>query len=163
MRLVVALVIAGGVVAQAQSRSQGREDFTQYLPPGDGKALVSAQCASCHELKGTIQLRKSKQEWEAIVFDMVARGAPLTVEEADAIVAYLSTAFGPSAPPLVDVNTAAKVDLVKLPGVTPDRADRLLAHRAAKGPLPSRDDVRGVLGLDEAAFTKMKWYLKVSH
>jgi hypothetical protein len=156
------LVVAGGIAAHAQSRSASREDFTQYLPPGDGKALVSTQCTSCHELKGTIQLRKSKQEWEAVVFDMVARGAPLSVEEADAIVAYLSTAFGPSAPPLLDVNTAAKADLVRLPGMTPELADRLLAHRAAKGPLPSRDDVRGVLGLDEPAFSKMKWYLKTS-
>jgi hypothetical protein len=161
MKLAAILALAGGVVVGAQSRS--REDFTQYLPPGDGKTLVSAQCSSCHELKGTIQLRKSKQEWEAIVFDMVARGAPLTVEEADAIVAYLSSALGPSAPPLIDVNTATKSDLVKLPGMTADGADRLLAHRTANGPLPTRDDVRRVLAVDEATFTKMKWYLRVSH
>lgn len=163
MRLVAVLVATSGIVAAAQSRPAPREDFTQYLPPGEGRALVSAQCSSCHELKGTIQLRTSKQEWEAIVFDMVARGAALTVEEADAIVAYLSTALGPTAPPLVDVNTAGKSDLVKLPGMTAELADRLIAHRASKGPLPSRDDVRGVLGLDEAAFTKMKWYLRTSH
>lgn len=161
MRLAVACVVAASSIVSAQPAP--REDLAEYLPPGSGKTLVNAQCSSCHDLKGMIQLRKSKQEWEAIVLDMVARGAPLMVEEADLTVAYLSTVFGPSAPPLVDVNTADKSELVKLPGMTPERADRLLAHRASKGPLPSRDDVRGVLGLDETQFTKLKWYLKVSH
>ena len=160
MKTIALLVLAGGIGMAAQSRQASREDFTDYLPPGDGKALVATQCSSCHELKGTIQLRKSKQEWEAIVLDMAARGAPLTIEEADTIVGYLSTVFGPSAPPLVDVNTAAKADLVRLPGMTSELADRLIAHRTAKGPLSSREAVRTVLRIDDAAFAKMKWYVR---
>jgi DNA uptake protein ComE-like DNA-binding protein len=162
MKVITLVILAGGIVLGAQSRQQSREDFTEYLPPGDGKTLVATQCSSCHELKGTIQLRKTKQEWEALVIDMVARGAPLTIEEADAIVGYLSTVFSPSAPPLVDVNTAAKADLLKLPGMTPELADRLIAHRTAKGSLPSREAVRTVLRIDEAGFAKMKWYLKAA-
>ena len=165
MRVILAipaLVSACSIVAAAQGQRPPREDFTEYLPPGEGKALVAAQCSSCHELKGTVQLRHSKQEWEAIVLDMVARGAPLTIEEADAIIGYLSTVFDTSAPPVVDVNTAAKADLIKLPGVTPALAERLIAHRGVKGPFTSREAVRGVLGLDEPSFARMKWYLKVT-
>jgi hypothetical protein len=162
MRIIAALVAAWSVAAAAQGQRPPREDFTEYLPPGEGKALVVAQCSSCHELKGTVQLRRSKQEWEAVVLDMAARGAPLTVEEADAIIGYLGTVFDTSAPPLIDVNAATKADLVKLPGLTPALADRLIAHRTAKGPLASRDAVRVVLGLDEPSFARMKWYLKVA-
>ena len=163
MRVAVAsFIVLSGVVVAAQTQRATREDFTEYLPPGDGKPLVAAQCSSCHELKGTIQLRRSKQEWEAIVLDMAARGAPLTIEEADTIIGYLSTVFSPTSPPLVEVNTAAKSDLVKLPGITPDLADRLIAHRTAKGPLASRESVRAALGLHEASFAKMKWYVKVA-
>jgi hypothetical protein len=163
MRIIAALVLVWSVASAAQTRQAGsREDFTQYLPAGAGKELVIAQCSACHELKGTVQLRKSKQEWEAIVLDMAARGAPLSIEEADAIIAYLSTVFGPTAPPLTDVNTAPKSDLTKLPGITPELADRLIAHRTAKGPLPAREAVRDALGLDEPSFSKMKWYLKVA-
>ena len=161
MRAVALLFLTWSVAVAAQTRQAPREDFTDYLPPGDGKALVVAQCSACHELKGTVQLRKSKQEWEAIVLDMAARGAPLTVEEADAIIAYLSKVFSPTAPPLVDVNSATKPDLMKLPGITPEQADRLVAHRTAKGPLTSREAVRAALGADESSFDKMKWYLKV--
>jgi DNA uptake protein ComE-like DNA-binding protein len=159
---ISALVAICSTAAAAQAQRPPREDFTEYLPPGEGKALVAAQCSSCHELKGTVQLRHSKQEWEAVVLDMVARGAPLTIEEADAIIGYLSTVFDTSAPPVVEVNTAARADLIKLPGVTPALADRLIAHRAAKGPITSRETVRAVLGLDEPSFARMKWYLKVT-
>lgn len=162
MKTIVAFVALWSVATAAQTQRAAREDFTENLPPGEGKALVAAQCSACHELKGTVQLRQSKQAWEAVVLDMVARGAPLTIEEADTIIAYLSTVFGPSSPPLVDINTAAKPDLVKVPGITPELADRLIAHRTAKGPLSSRDSVRTVLGLDEPSFAKMRWYLKVA-
>lgn len=162
MKTIVGLVVLWSVAAAAQTQRASREDFSEYLPPGEGKALVAAQCSACHELKGTVHLRQSKQEWEAVVLDMAARGAPLTVEEADTIIAYLSTVFGPASPPLVDINTAAKADLVKVPGITPALADRLIAHRTAKGPLSSRESVRTALGLDEPSFAKMKWYLKVA-
>lgn len=157
--LVIACSILAGVAA-AQSQRRQREDLTEFLPPGAWKAFVAQRCSSCHELNGMIQLRESKQGWQALVYDMVARGAPLTVEEADQTVAYLNEAFGAAAPPLVDVNTAAKDDLVKLPGVTAPLADRLITHRTTNGPLTSRDQVRTVLGLDERAFDRIKWYVR---
>jgi hypothetical protein len=151
-------MVAGAAVAQ-QPRQQ-RKDLSDFLPPGAGKTLVVTQCGTCHDLQGTIQLRKSREAWEAIVVDMVARGAPLMIEEVDPIIGYLSEAFGPTAPPLVDVNTAGKEDLVKLPGVTPPHADRLIAHRASNGPLTSREQVRTILGIDERTFDKIKWYVR---
>jgi hypothetical protein len=156
--IVACVMVVAAVAAQAQRRQ--RDDLTEFLPPGAWKAFVAQRCSSCHELDGMIQLREPKQEWQALVYDMVARGAPLTVEEADQTVAYLSEAFGRAAPPLVDVNTAAKDDLVKLPGVTAPLADRLITHRTTNGPLTSRDQVRTVLGLDERAFDRIKWYLR---
>jgi DNA uptake protein ComE-like DNA-binding protein len=161
MRIVAALVVTWSIAAAAQGQRPPREDFSEYLPPGEGKALVVAQCSTCHELKGTVQLRQSKQQWEAVVLDMAARGAALTVEEADQIIAYLGKVFDTSSPPLIDVNTATKDDLVKLPGLTPALAERLIAHRTAKGPFASREAVRALLGFDEPSFARMKWYLKV--
>lgn len=159
--VIVAAVFSASVAADQQRRGREREDPSESLPPGEGKALVAKQCSGCHDMRGTVQLRKPREAWEAVVLDMVARGAPLMLEEVDPIIAYLSRAFGPDAPPLVDVNTAAQEDLLKLPGVTPPLADRLIAHRTANGPLSSRDEVRTVLGLDEGAFDKIRWYVRV--
>jgi len=156
-----AIVTAAGSANDGQQPSTAREtEMTEYLPPGSGKALVAKECSSCHDFFGVVRLRASKAKWEAVVLDMVARGAPLMLEDADAITAYLSEAFGPKAPPLVDVNTATREELVKLPGVTPELADRVTAHRKEKGPFSSREDVRVVVGFDAPAFDKVKWYIR---
>jgi DNA uptake protein ComE-like DNA-binding protein len=60
------------------------------------------------------------------------------------------------------VNTAPKADLLKLPRMTPELADRLIAYRTAKGPITSRDAVRTALRVDDSVFAKMKWYLKAT-
>lgn len=146
----------GGVVPQRQGGP--RENLTPYLPPGDGKELVATKCSSCHDLKGTLRLRKTAEGWEAIVLDMGARGAPIEIEQIDPMVKYLSEVFGPTAPPFTDVSTATKDDLVKLAGVTPDAADRLLAARS-QGPIGSHAQVQAALGLDAPAFEKIKPYV----
>jgi mono/diheme cytochrome c family protein len=141
-------------------RGQGPDPFGAYLPPGEGQALVARGCIGCHDLGGVVRLRAAAPKWEALVLDMGARGAPIDVEEVDPMVRYLTTVFGPNAPPFVDANTAAKAELVKLPGVTPEGADRLIAARSA-GPLSSADQVRTALGLDPPVFEKIKYYLYV--
>ena len=155
----VLFVLAGRVSVGQQPAGRSREDLTRYLPPGAGKALVAAQCSTCHDLAGVIRLRASKEAWEAVVIDMVARGAPLMVEDVDAMTAYLGDVFGPQAPPLVDVNTAGRDDLMKLPGLTAGLADRLIADRARQ-PFSSRDEVRAVLKMDARAFERLEWYVR---
>jgi mono/diheme cytochrome c family protein len=141
-------------------RNQPRENWAANLPPGEGKALVEQRCTVCHDLRGTIQLRKSRPAWEAIVLDMGARGAPITIDDIDPLVNYLSTAFGPQAPPLTDANAASKAELLKLPGVAPDAADRLIAARTAAA-LRSEEEVRTALALDAQAFDKIRYYVYV--
>lgn len=154
------LVAAGSAPTGQPPRNPREAQMAEYLPPGSAKALVARECSSCHDFLGVVRLRAPKAGWEAVVLDMVARGAPLMIDDADAITAYLSEAFGPKAPPLVDVNAASRDDLLKLPGITPELADRVLAQRKEKGPFSSRDDVRAVLGMDAAAFEKIQWYIR---
>lgn len=166
--LVSAACWSTAVVATIVSSPQGQQppvrrggpDMSEFLPPGSGKELVARECTACHDLEGVIRLRETKQGWEAVVLDMVARGAPLMIEDADAITGYLSTVFGPKAPPFVDVNSATRDELLKLPGVTPEMADRLLAHRKSKGPIASRDELRTLLGIDAAEFEKLKYFVR---
>lgn len=157
--LVWTLTVAGAA-QESGSREPAAQDWRAQLPPAEGKDLVAKQCATCHTLEGVVKLRATKQAWEAVVFDMVARGAPLMIDEVDPIVAYLAAVFGPTAPPLLDANTATASELLKLPGITPALAARLIEHRQSKGPFSSPDALRTVLGMDEAAFTKIKWYVR---
>jgi rRNA processing protein Gar1 len=160
---VGAALMAAGITAGVSAQRGGgqREDLSAYLPPGGaGREKVAKECSACHDLSGVIKMRKDKAGWEAIVLDMVGRGAPLMIDDVDPIVGYLAEVFGPGAPPFIDVSSATKEDLAKLPGVTPEAADKLIAERA-KGPIASHEQVRTALGLDEAAFAKLKAYIYI--
>ena len=158
--LFVLAVASAGAAQQTAGRQKAVENWAPYLPPGGGHALVLSRCTGCHELRGTLQLRKSAPAWEAIVLDMGARGAPISIEEIDPLVKYLSAAFGPNAPPFTDANVATRDELAKLPGVTPAAADRLIAARG-RGPLTSHEEVRTALALDTQSFEKIRYYLYV--
>jgi mono/diheme cytochrome c family protein len=64
------------------------------LPAGAGKEVVEGACAICHGLDRSVGTRRSPAEWQAIVSKMVFLGAPLSADQANAAVGYLSTNFG---------------------------------------------------------------------
>lgn len=65
------------------------------LPAGTGKELVEGRCVTCHDLTRIVASRRQQADWDAIVANMVGRGATATPEERQAIVAYLAAQFGP--------------------------------------------------------------------
>lgn len=64
----------------------------------DPQALVSERCGICHTLKRVKEAKMGREGWESTVAKMRKLGAPLTDEEAEAIVAYLSGALAASTP-----------------------------------------------------------------
>jgi mono/diheme cytochrome c family protein len=64
------------------------------LPSGAGKELVEARCVTCHDLLRIVASRRQKTDWDAIVANMINRGATATPEERQTIVSYLATQFG---------------------------------------------------------------------
>jgi hypothetical protein len=156
--VAAALALAAAVSVSAQQTP--REDYTEYLPPGGpGRALVAEQCATGHDLGGIVRMRKSKADWEAVILDMVGRGAALVVDDVDPMVAYLAEAFGPAVPPFTDVNSAGAEELVRLPGVRPESAERFVAARKGKGPYTSHEQVRTALGLTERGYEPIKRFV----
>ena len=69
--------------------------WAQELPEGEGKTLVQNVCGSCHGLDIVVEQRGTKQQWQAIVESMVQRGATVTDEEINAMVAYLAKNYAP--------------------------------------------------------------------
>jgi len=66
------------------------------LPSGGAKALMEKTCGTCHSLDVVTSQRRNATEWNAIVQNMIARGAQASDPEANAIVAYLANTFGPT-------------------------------------------------------------------
>jgi cytochrome c5 len=98
-----AILVAIGMPARAQGA----------LPPGDGRDLMATACSQCHPLNVIRSMREGTEGWKRHVYNMVTRGAQLNAREADTVVAYLATNFGPIATPAA---SAVKVNLPGGPG-----------------------------------------------
>ncbi len=62
---------------------------------------------------------------------------------------------------IVSINTATKNDLMKLPGVGPALADRILEYRTNHGEFNSPEELMNVSGIGEKKFHKFQQYIKV--
>ena len=56
----------------------------------------------------------------------------------------------------VDLNRADRTELMQVPGVGPERADAILAHRAASGPFSKVDDLDAVYGIGVKTLEKVR-------
>jgi cytochrome c5 len=68
------------------------------LPEGDGREVIATACSQCHALSVIMAGRDGPVGWKRHVYNMVLRGAQLSPREADTVIAYLTTHFGPGAP-----------------------------------------------------------------
>ncbi len=57
--------------------------------PTDGKALLEERCTVCHNLDRVYAEKRDETGWNAVVDDMVSKGAKLDSEERTTLVAYL--------------------------------------------------------------------------
>ena len=101
--LVLLVVATVSLCAMAQTTPPPAAPPTQQeldsLPAGPGKVLVQIFCVSCHSIKTVTSKRGTEEEWDKTVDKMIsAHGAPLSDADADTVVNYLSTNFGPSTP-----------------------------------------------------------------
>jgi mono/diheme cytochrome c family protein len=68
----------------------------ESMPEGEGKAMVTSVCSTCHSLGTVLSNRGNPEEWEQKVNEMIARGAQIFPDEMETIVGYLAANYGPS-------------------------------------------------------------------
>ena len=61
----------------------------------DAEAVVNDRCTQCHSIDRVIQAKKSQEQWQSTVANMVGRGAKLNADEQTAVVNYLAEKYGP--------------------------------------------------------------------
>ncbi len=64
------------------------------FPEGPGKAVFIKVCTQCHAAEPIAILRRSKDEWKDLVYNMKGMGAEATDEECNVIIDYLAKNFG---------------------------------------------------------------------
>ena len=62
---------------------------------------------------------------------------------------------------LVNINTALVSELTTLPGIGESRANDIIAYRDSNGGFKAIEDIMNVPGIKEAAFNRIKDYIKV--
>ena len=163
MRKILFLLLSMIVVMAAAMAQVGRakdEGWSELMPPDKDKELVVSSCGGCHDLKIVVEARKSRAQWDTAVNDMIQRGSQLFPEEIEPITVYLTKAFGADVPKLVNVNTAKRDELEKLPNFKPEMVTRILDARGKSEPFKNAEELRKAVGMEKEEFEKIRYLLK---
>lgn len=100
MLLLAAMVMfEQGAGLEAANRGPGQENgAVQGNPVDKGRIIFGASCIQCHDMNVVLIQRKPAQAWKQTVYSMISRGAEITPNEIDPLVAYLAANYGPDSP-----------------------------------------------------------------
>jgi hypothetical protein len=90
--VIVSLVVACGGAQEEPATAPPEEETSGEL---SGEELLEARCTRCHALDIVEGATKTQAEWESTVERMRAKGAELTDAEAQVLVDYLASTYGP--------------------------------------------------------------------
>ena len=132
---------------------------TQSLPPGKGKEIVLQACGGCHALKVVTSKRASKEQWSALVNQMITRGANVDDDDVETVVDYLASNFGPgksvggagkarahTRP--VKVNSATAAELAAALDLSKVEAASIVSYRQQNGNFKDWHDLTKVPGIE---------------
>ena len=93
--LLVVLVLVTAALAGDKTITMPPDNAYAALAPGHGLDVTQRQCVSCHSTDYIVmQPRGGEKQWSAVVTKMIkVFGAPVSDEDAKAIVAYLATHY----------------------------------------------------------------------
>jgi len=120
----------------------------QALPEGKGRAQVQRICAQCHGLDVVTGMRANKDQWAAVVDDMVGRGANGTSDDFELVVQYLATNFGSAGKGKVEINKAPASELVSALGISLADASAIVTYRTDHGAFKEWAELSKVSGID---------------
>jgi len=129
------------------------------LPEGPGKAELQKVCGLCHQAERAAAVRLTREGWEGVIADMIARGARGTDQEFAAVLDYLSKNFlGEAARPL-NINRATNIELESVAGLTRKEAAALIEWRKQAGVCKSLEDLKKAPGVDYKKIEARKDFL----
>jgi competence protein ComEA len=150
--------ISFGVVILA-ALTVGSSASAQGLPDGPGKAELQKVCGLCHQAERAAAVRLTREGWEGVIGDMIARGARGSDAEFAAILDYLTKNFlGEAARPL-NINKATNIELESVAGLTRKEAAALIEWRQKAGVCKSLEDIKKAPGVDYKKIEARKDFL----
>lgn len=117
----------------------------QAPAPSDAPPALTQVCASCHPVDRIIATRRSRDQWQELIENMISRGAKGTDEQLTTLMDYLVSHVG-----RVGVNRALGDELVAVLAITDTDARAIVDYRKAHGPFADIDALTAVPGIDTA-------------
>jgi competence protein ComEA len=142
LRTILAAILTFSPAAVAQGR----------LPAGAGRDALLKDCSTCHSPENVAGMAKTRDDWSALVGQMVDQGAQGTEDEFNRIVDYLATNF----PDKINVNKAAAPLFETVLDLSGKEAQAVIQYREQKGGFRSIDDLEKVPGVDTKKFETRK-------
>ena len=143
----VLLLFAAAGLAIAQSNEQS-------LPAGPERDKMVKLCVGCHEIDLVVARRHTREEWEGVVEDMIARGSKGTEAELSFVAEYLSRYLGK-----VAVNKATAREIQDGLKISDKDAALIVAWRDQHGKFKGFEEVRKVPGLDAAKMADKRGWM----
>ena len=141
------LLGAGIAIALAQSNEQ-------LLPAGPEKDKMVKLCVGCHVIDLVVARRHTREEWDGVIEDMIARGTKGSEAELTLVAEYLSRNLGK-----VYVNSASAKDLQAGLKISESDAQAIVNWREQHGKFKNFEEVRKVPGLDAAKFADKRGWM----
>jgi cytochrome c5 len=158
--ILSALVALALVAFVGAAPVRAQEGSSRALPAGEGRDIAATACSQCHALNVITSMREGSTGWRRHVTNMVTRGAQLTPREADTVVAYLTTNFGPGSSPaapaavlpsgpgkeLVEARCSACHDLERITIARRHKAEwpTLVANMVGRGAVATPDEAQAI-------------------
>jgi len=147
--LLAAAGLAIGVIRPALAQSN-----EQLLPASPERQKMVKLCVGCHEIDLVVARRHTREEWDGVVEDMVARGSKGTEEELSLVAEYLSKYLGK-----VSVNTATAKEIQDGLKISEKDAQAIVTWREQHGKFKNFEEVRKVPGLDAAKIAEKRGWM----
>ena len=143
----ILLLGAGIAIALAQSNEQ-------LLPAGPEKDKMVKLCVGCHEIDLVVARRHTREEWDGVIEDMIARGTKGSEAELTLVAEYLSKNLGK-----VYVNSASVKELQDGLKISEADAQAIFSWREQHGKFKNFEEVRKAPGLDAAKLVDKRGWM----
>jgi len=173
---IVTIGIAWFRPSAAQTNINTADDYP--WPDGPGKAIIKKSCLSCHAANVIVKKPgRTQDQWADVLSTMAGRGAIISDDDAETLIQYLATNFGPdsksTAAPSgsepqktpspqdfgdaphsasdvhapINVNKASAEELAWALGLTPAEAQLIVRYREQHRDFKTWRDVASVTGV----------------
>jgi hypothetical protein len=110
------------------------------------ESVFNRMCTTCHDVSRIAETRRTRDQWETVLYEMAAKGAKGTDEDWDAVETYLLGHYGRA-----EVNRAPADDLAVILALSDEAAKAIVEYRGDHGPITDFDTLAGVPGVDAKA------------